>query len=140
MVAEVLLDNPHVHIECDLGECIVTMVRTETELPRERDGLVAFYREVVAALDPLPRAELIFIVDGRAAVGRNDEVFEQAQATYAPLMFGGFQEVIGVVKTTVGRMQVARYDNDRKTSTPVFGSVEEARAFVLQRRRTASVG
>ncbi len=105
------------------------MVRSGLQLPRERDELRAFYAELVRAFDKLDRSQLALIVDGRAAVGRNDEVFESVQAEYAEQLFGGYRKVIALVATTVGRMQVDRYSASRDRAAPeVFSDIDEALA------------
>jgi hypothetical protein len=131
MVANVLLATGHILLERDDDAWVITMTRTSAELPRDRPGLEAFYDRVVAALDSIDRSRYALVVDGRAAVGRNDEVFEAVQAAFSARLFGGFRQLVAVVSTTVGRMQVARYDAER-APTPLFTTVEEAHAYVAR--------
>ncbi len=134
MADQVLLRNEKITVSFDPTRSVVTMRRTAVDLPRDRDGLRAFYREVVAALDLTDRPNCDLIADGRAAVGRNDDVFESVQSEFTEGLFGGFRSVVGVVATTAGMLQVNRYDNDvSRSTTPVFGSTEAAHEYLSQR-------
>lgn len=126
-----LLETPLIVVECDDEARVVTMVRTRAQLPLELAGLRAFYSELVHAFDTIDRSLYALIVDGRAAVGRNDEAFESAQAEYAERLFGGYRKVLALVSTTVGRMQIAGYSASRDRETAeVFSEIDEAFAYV----------
>lgn len=127
----VLLDCPAMVIRCDDDAQVVTMVRSRLELPREHGALRQLYAEFIGALEGLDRPRYALIVDGRAAVGRNDEVFESVQAEFAQQLFGGYRVVLALVATTVGRMQIARYSASRNGGAPeLFSDIDEAFAHV----------
>ena len=128
-----LLTTPMVSLECDTGVRAVTLTRTRAELPRDEDGLRGFYRQVVAALDGLDRPRFTLIVDGRAAVGRNDETFERIQAEFRDALFGGFRQVFAIMASVAGQLQVGRYDSAAsRQRTLMFRSTEEAYAHLQQ--------
>ncbi len=127
----VLLDIPPIVVKADDDARVVTMVRSRVELPRNRPGLRAFYAQLAGAFEGLDRERYALIVDGRAAVGRNDEVFESVQAEYAERLFGGYRKVLALVSTTVGRMQISRYTASRdRAETEIFSDIDEAFAYV----------
>lgn len=131
MSVRVLLETPLIVVKCDDEARVVTMVRTRAQLPLDVAGLRAFYTELVQAFDTIDRPLYALIVDGRAAVGRNDEAFESAQAEYAARLFGGYRKVLALVSTTVGRMQIARYSASRdRDNAEVFSDIDEAFAYV----------
>ncbi len=133
-----LLSNELISVWVETAEHVVTMERTAKDLPRDRDALRAFYREVVEALSRVDRPDFDLIADGRAAVGRNDETFEAVQAEFLQGLFGGFRTVVGVVRTTAGMLQVHRYDTTgSRGTTPVFTSPEAAHAYLAERRSTS---
>lgn len=127
----VLLDIPPIVVKADDDARVVTMVRSRVELPRNRPELRAFYAQLAGAFEGLDRERYALIVDGRAAVGRNDEVFESVQAEYAERLFGGYRKVLALVSTTVGRMQISRYSASRdRAETEIFSDIDEAFAYV----------
>ncbi|MBV1858363.1 MAG: hypothetical protein KUG77_08115 [Nannocystaceae bacterium] len=131
MPVRVLIDTPAIFVESYDEARVVTMVRSRVELPRARPGLRAFYEDLLHAFDGLDRARYALIVDGRASVGRNDDVFEAVQAEYAERLFGGYRKVLALVSSTVGRMQVARYNASRdRGPAEVFSDLAEAFAHV----------
>ncbi len=121
-------------VQADETRGVITMVRTASDLPREPVALRAFYRELVEALDMVDRASFTLVVDGRAAIGRNDEVFESVQAEFTESLFGGFRQVLAVLGTTAGKLQVNRYDHkaDRER-TLTFGTPEQAYQYIRER-------
>lgn len=130
-----LLSNPYVRIWVDPGAPpIAWMVRTETALPSTEPRLRAFYEGVVAAMAELPRSEHGLLVDSRAAVGRNDDVFERVQAEYRFALFGGFAQVAVVLRTVAGRLQLARYGTGATAiEISMFDSTDDAAAFLRKR-------
>lgn len=121
-------------IQADENRGVVSLVRTSSELPREREALRDFYRELVEALDLIDRARYTLVVDGRAPVGRNDEVFESVQAEFTKSLFGGFRQVLAVLGTTAGKLQVSRYDHRADRSrTLIFETPEHAYQYIRER-------
>jgi len=130
----VLLDTPEIAVKCDDDAKVITMVRSRVELPREYAGLRAFYRELVGSFDGIDRPRYALIVDGRAPVGRNDEVFEAVQTEFAEQLFGDYRKVLALVTSTVGKLQIGRYNASRDMdATEVFFDIDEAFAYVADR-------
>ena len=127
----ILLNTREVSVECDTALFAVTLTRTRAELPRDEDGLRAFFAELVAALEGLDRPRFTLIIDGRAAVGRNDEAFEKIQREYRVSLFGGFRQVFAIMASVAGQLQLNRYDADAsRQRTLTFRSTEEAYAHL----------
>lgn len=121
-------------VQADERRGVISMVRTASDLPREREALRGFYRELVEALDMVDRERFTLVVDGRAAVGRNDEVFESVQAEFTESLFGGFRQVLAVLGTTAGKLQVNRYDHKAdRARTLTFGTPEQAYQYIRER-------
>ncbi|MGH1346370.1 MAG: hypothetical protein ACRBN8_32685 [Nannocystales bacterium] len=130
MSIRILLQTPAVAVRAhdDIG--VVTMVRTQVELPRDRPGLEKFFAELIHAFDGLDRSRFALLVDGRAAVGRNDATFEAVQSECMGSLFGGYRKLVAVVATTAGRLQLARYTSSAGgVDTEVFADLDDAFAY-----------
>jgi hypothetical protein len=110
MTWQVLLDTDLVLLRLNPRERTVVMSRTAEDLPRDTDGLRAFFQTLVDAIADVDRPSHTFVIDSRETVGRNDEAFETVKREFEHLLLGGFQQVSVKVKTEIGRLQVQRYN------------------------------
>ena len=70
-------------------------------------------------------------MDSRLAPGRNDVLFERIQTEFRERLFGSFRRTAVVVKSEVGRLQVARYGSeDPGIRLALFASIDDAIAFL----------
>lgn len=70
------------------------------------------------------------VMDFRLARSRNDESFESTMAEYRDAVSESFERVAVVVRTTVGRLQINRLNQDRANAPQVFDDLGAARAWV----------
>ncbi|MEM6290510.1 MAG: hypothetical protein AAGA54_04565 [Myxococcota bacterium] len=128
-----LLDNGFVHVARLPEHHVVLLVRTAAELPRDEEGLRTYFEQVIESMRLVHKPSHDIVIDGRNAVGRNDELFESLQLEYMPQLFGEFRRIAGVVNTIVGRMQVSRYNlKSKEVQSTLFGTTEDALAWLAE--------
>ena len=101
---------------------LVTMRRTE----KRSDDVAAFARSFGGVYDLLEGGtpeQMRLLLDIRISVGRNDPKFEAALAEPRRELFRQFGNTAVIVRTAVGRLQVARHIEDD-------GFAEKVRLFV----------
>lgn len=82
------------------------------------------------ALSSIPHADSAILVDLRNTPGRNDPAFETAMAYWRPRMFAGFPKIAILVKTVLGKLQVARHAQTDRLPFFVCYTLEEAASYV----------
>ncbi len=112
----------------------ILLTRTPVPLGERPAELSAFYRLLGEVLEPVPCAELDLVLDARQAVGRNDAAFEAAQAEFRALVVGRFRACVAVVKMSVARLQISRYDRGTAGVLAVVGSLDEAEQVIRSDR------
>ncbi|MFK7991271.1 MAG: hypothetical protein AB8I08_34970 [Sandaracinaceae bacterium] len=123
-VLATLLEDAHVTVRFVAPDALL-LARTARSLPSPELEMRDVYERLVGVL-PQARAQVDFIVDTRKAPGRNDAVFEKLQSEFHDRLFGGFRQVIALVKTATGHLQLDRYEHERPKGVIVVGDVDEA--------------
>ena len=104
---------------------LVTMRRTE----KRSDDVTAFARSFGGVYDLLEGdtpERMRLLLDIRVSVGRNDPKFEAALVEPRRELFRQFGSTAVLVRTVVGRMQVARHIEDDGFAAKVRVFVDEA--------------
>ena len=128
-----LLENGFIRITRLPERGVVLLVRSSAELPRDEEGLRAYFEQVIESMRLVHKPSHDIMIDGRKAVGRNDELFESLQLEYLPQLFADFRRVAGVVNTLVGRMQVSRYNlKNKEVQSTLFSTSEDALAWLAE--------
>lgn len=112
---------------------VVRVVRTPRPYP-DADAAVLSFREARRACEPVDRARYGLLLDVRLAPGRNDPDFEAAMVQPRRELFGAFERRAVLVKTTIGRMQVARISHEQaKEDVQIFLDETEALEHLARR-------
>ncbi|MEM1416835.1 MAG: hypothetical protein AAGH15_18200 [Myxococcota bacterium] len=117
------------------GEPILIFARSSTPFPMDETELETVFEGMDVLLGTTPRDRLHLVMDLREGPGRNDAAFERVQRKYRSSFFGAFRSTHVVVRSTVGRMQVERYERDQPT--PVFAAFEDLEKAIAAARRAA---
>lgn len=83
------------------------------------------------------RAGYRLLLDVREGPLRNDEDFESIMKRYRPELFEGFAAMAILVKTAIGKLQMARIQRDEGTARAVFTDEREALAYLSRGSRVA---
>lgn len=83
------------------------------------------------------RAGYRLLLDVRDGPLRNDEDFESVMRRYRPELFEGFAGMAILVKTAIGKLQMARIQRDEGTARAVFTDEREALAYLNRGSRGA---
>jgi hypothetical protein len=125
-----LFENDHVVVDALTEQHIVTVTRKPTRV--ELDALDGVWGAAERALAMFDRRQACLLVDVSAAVGRNDEQFEQAFAPFRRRLCSGWLELALVVSSLPGKLQVQRYAREDEVRVPVFEQREEALTALRQ--------
>lgn len=115
-----------VRIDAGLGAALVK--RTGRPLSSPADVPEAF-SQAITPLNPV-RGQLPLVVDLRDAKGRNDPAYEEAIAAWRPRIYEGFDRAATLVRSSVGRLQVARHAREDQRAELVTSSLPTAAAHV----------
>ncbi|MBC8069067.1 MAG: hypothetical protein IAG13_12095 [Deltaproteobacteria bacterium] len=118
----------------------ILLTRTAVPLGTRPAELSVFYESLAEVLGSLPCADLDLVLDARLAMGRNDAAFEASQAEFRSRVVSRFRACVAVVKLSVARLQVARYDRGRAEVLAVVGSLEEAERVIRADRSRDRTG
>lgn len=119
-----LFENEHVQVLALQGEPIVMVVRKPTRV--ELGDLDHAWGAADRALAGVDRRRSCLLVDVRAAMGRNDEDFERAFAPFRQRLCSGWLEMVLVVSSVPGMLQVQRYAREDAARVSVFDNREAA--------------
>jgi len=119
-------DNEHIQVHALPGENIVAVIRRPTRV--ELEDLERVWGAAVRALATVNRSSSCLLVDVSAAVGRNDEAFEQAFAPFRQRLCSDWLEVALVVSSLPGKLQVQRYAREDDARVTPFDNREAALA------------
>ncbi len=123
--------NDRATLEALADRPVILFTRTAKPLGADVEEVRAFYDEIGAVLGRLPLAELDLVIDSRQPVGRNDPAFEAALPGFKRDVLSRVRRCVTVVRSTVGRLQVARFEQDLGSSGfAIVGSVEDADALL----------
>jgi hypothetical protein len=79
-----------------------------------------------------PKKSLKLLLDVREGPLRNDDAFEDVMARYRPKLFANFSALAILVKTAVGKLQVARITRQEGLERPIFTDETAALAFLAK--------
>jgi hypothetical protein len=128
-----LLQSPYVIIAQLPGTQIVRFKRlpdTTRDVPEIRRRL----DRMVDALDTVRRGDFSLLMDLRDAPARLETPeFEQILDEYRPRLIKGFRKVAVLVKSQVGKLQVARMARQDKVGVRIFDDEDEALGYLMDR-------
>jgi hypothetical protein len=127
-------ENEHLVVHAVTGDNIIAVVRKPTRV--ELAELDRVWGAATRALAAVERDVSCLLVDVSAAVGRNDEAFEQAFAPFRQRLCADWLEVALVVSSLPGKLQVQRYAREDGARVTAFDNHETA--LTALRRTLAS--
>jgi hypothetical protein len=126
----ILLRTPHVTISREPGQSFIRLVRTAEPIRSLADVEVA--ESVLERAAPkAERAKMGLLMDVREAPMRNDPEFERTIAPRVARLGAGFGRTAVLVRSAIGKLQVARQSRDVTGSAiATFDDENEAVAFL----------
>lgn len=106
-----------------------------TRTPKPYDEFVDVERsmeEFLAVGRKFPRRSVKLLLDVREGPMRNDDAFESVMSRYRPKLFADFTALAILVKTAVGKLQVARITREEGLERPIFTDETAALAFLAK--------
>ncbi len=131
MAKEVFADE-YFRIVVDERSRLVWLIRTTAAFPT-LEMLEAAFNDVSDAVNKLP-VEWSLLVDSREGPLRNDPAFEQILARARGQIVARFARSAVLVKSAVGKLQIARYAREDHKSPRVFDDEEAAVAYLITPR------
>lgn len=129
MAAREGVRGEHFRLTFDAVSQTATLVRTAVPFS-SIDQIDALFAEIDRATAGLPRGWRL-LLDARDAPARNDPEFEEAFARARRPILARFSRVAVLVKSAIGKLQVARYAReDSASQLHVFNDEAEARAYL----------
>jgi hypothetical protein len=120
-----LIRNEFVELDVHFGERVVVIRRTAERFARVADVDNAI--EAIARALPLERRQgHAVLIDMRVAPVRTDPALEPAFARYRVETERGFERVVVVVTSVVGRIRSDRLGQVTRIPLTIVGSLEEA--------------
>ena len=131
-VARRVFHNAHFTLEVNDASGIVLCTRGERPFAAVREFEQAM-GEVCNVMDGLGRSRHAFLMDVRAATGRNDAAFDTAIIRMNHRSFGGFAKVGMLAQTAVGQLQLQRHARHDGITRRISSDKAELWSY-LQRR------
>jgi hypothetical protein len=129
-----LLRTPHWVVTIDDALHLVRVTRTNVpyvSVQEFEESILGFARIRTLA----ERKTMKLLLDLREGPMRNDDAFEESMDRVRREVFAGFLAVASLVRTAVGRLQVARMQGDGgATAHRIFNDERAALAFLAQHR------
>ena len=126
-----LLSNDYFKVLAEDDARTIRLVRTATPFPSE-----AVVEETFTALDRATAhvvGDWSLLIDSRGGPLRNDPHFESVLSRVRARIFARFGHIAVLVKSAVGKLQVARYAREDNKESRVFDDEIAARAYLAQR-------
>jgi hypothetical protein len=128
----VLLSCPHALVTLDPTSRVV--VHRRTALPfAEAIAYQAHVEDVIATLASVDRHRHALLVDLRDAPMRTDPDFELVARYFREEVMRGFVRTAVLVRTHVGRLQIARHSSEDGVMYPQFLDEREAWRYLTER-------
>jgi hypothetical protein len=132
MAWRTLVDSAYFRLTVNEPLGVARLQRTATAFP-DSEALRIAALEVEHAASRLPRG-MGLLIDARDAPARNDQEFEQQFTRARRPILACFARVAVLVRSAVGKLQVARYGReDGVQSQLVFADEAEALEFLTRR-------
>jgi hypothetical protein len=131
-MANEILTNDYFRVVTDDRARIVWLIRTTLAFP-SMEVLETTFADVSRGINVVP-VEWGLLIDSREGPLRNDPAFEQILARARGQIVDRFARVAVLVKSAIGKLQVARYAREDHTSPRVFDDEEQALAYLIAPR------
>ena len=126
-----LARTPHWTVVADPARSLIRATRTP--LPFIGPGEMAGSLGKLKNLEAIDRSKMVLLLDLREGPFNNDETFEQTQSPYRAALFAGWAGIATLVKTAIGKLQVARLGREEGREVNIFNDEAEALAFLASR-------
>jgi hypothetical protein len=123
-----LVPGPYFRVLIDDDARVVRIVRTELGFP-SLSAIEDTFAEMELALAGV-RGAWSLLIDAREGPMRNDPAFEETLAKVRGRIVSRFARTAVLVKSAVGKLQVARYAREDRMSPVVFTDEAEALAHL----------
>lgn len=114
-------------------ESVVELVRTR-EAYASAAELRSYWSDCYERVRTVPPGKFSIVTDLRQPPGRNDEEFERLMGELRRPFYERFKRQAIVVKTWVGRIQVARHTDGDRLPTAIFHGMKEALTWFAECR------
>ncbi len=130
-IARDLLTNDYFRVLAEDDTRTVRLVRTAMPFP-SNEVIEQTFAALEGATASLP-ADWALLIDSREGPLRNNPHFERVLARVRGQIFGRFRGVAVLVRSAVGKLQVARYAREDNTESRIFDDEGVARAYLAAR-------
>ena len=127
---EIFYRSPWVTIERDPSNRIIIYRRTTLPFASTHEMASAFDAVRMAVAD-MPLHDWSLLIDTREGPMRNDDAFEAALRPFRQQFTQRFARTATLVKTAVGKLQVARYAREEHREPRTFLDEAEAIAYLV---------
>ena len=122
------------HVVVDFDRRRVVITRT-AEPYASIDEVKVFWNAIHERLHMVQEGHWDLLTDLRQVQGRNDEAFEKVMEACRRPIYDRFRRSAVIVRSAVGRMQIARHTRADAPDTRIFNNLADAETWLSTRAR-----